>query len=44
MSALSKGVDVVFSGTRESVDQLLKAVSTLRKETGYEIRCRTIRA
>jgi len=44
MSALSKGVDVVFSGTHESVDQLLQAISTLRKESGYEIRCKTIRA
>jgi predicted transcriptional regulator len=44
MSAVSKGVDVVFSGTHESVDQLLQAVSSLRKESGYEIRCKTIRA
>ena len=44
MSALSKGVDVVFSGKHESVDQLLQAISDLRKESGYEIRCKTIRA
>lgn len=44
MSALSKGVDVVFSGTHESVDQLLHAISTLRKESGYEIRWKTIKA
>ena len=37
MSALSKGVDVVFSGTRESVDRLLEAVGNLKKESGYGI-------
>ncbi len=44
MSALSKGVDVVFSGTHESVDELLRAISVLRRESGYEIQWRTIRA
>ncbi len=44
MSALSKGVDVAFCGTRESVDQMLEAVSDLRKETGYEIKWRSYKA
>ena len=44
MSALSKGVDVVYSGTHESVDHLMQAVATLRKESGYEIRWKSIRA
>ncbi|MBN1677861.1 MAG: winged helix-turn-helix transcriptional regulator [Candidatus Thermoplasmatota archaeon] len=44
MSALSKGVDVAFCGTRESVDQMLEAVSDLRKETGYEIKRRSYKA
>ena len=37
MSALSKGVDVVFCGTRESIDLMIEAVSKLKSETGYEI-------
>jgi predicted transcriptional regulator len=44
MSALSKGVDVVFCGARESVDRMLDAVSDLRKETGYEIKWRSYKA
>jgi len=44
MSALSKGVDVVYSGTHDSVDQLLQAISSLRKQSGYEIKSRTIKA
>jgi len=43
MSALTRGVDVVFCGTRESVDGILLAVSILRKETGYSIRSTSIR-
>lgn len=38
MSALSKGVDVVFCGTRDSVDRILETVSALKKESGYEIK------
>lgn len=37
MSALSKGVDVVFCGTKDSVDSILTAISGLRKDTGYQI-------
>lgn len=44
MSALSKGVDVVFCGTHESVDQLLQSVSGLKKNSGYEIRWRSYKA
>jgi predicted transcriptional regulator len=38
MSALSKGVDVAFSGTRDSIDQLLEAVEDLKRSSGYEIK------
>ena len=44
MSALSKGVDVVFSGTRESVDRLLEAVGNLKKGSGYGIGWKIYRA
>jgi putative transcriptional regulator len=44
MSALSKGVDVVFCGTRESVDLMLEAVSSLKKESGYAVRWRVFKA
>lgn len=43
MSALSKGVDVVFCGTRESIDLIIEAVSKLKSETGYEISWNTFR-
>jgi len=44
MSALSKGVDVVFCGTRDSVDQIIDAVSVLKKESGYEIKWKSFKA
>jgi hypothetical protein len=44
MSALCKGVDVVFCGTRDSVDQILAAVSDLKRESGYEIKWKSYRA
>ena len=44
MSALSKGVDVVFCGTRDSVDQILAAVSDLKRESGYEIKWKSYKA
>lgn len=44
MSALSKGVDVVFCGTRETVASMLHSVSNLKKESGYEIRLRSAKA
>jgi len=44
MSALSKGVDVVFCGTHESVDQLLLAVGALKKSSGYEIKWKSYKA
>ena len=37
MSALSKGVDVVFCGTRESVDRMVDSVTELKRSTGYDI-------
>jgi predicted transcriptional regulator len=43
MSALSKGVDVVFCGTRESTELMLEAAAKLKKETGYEIKWRSVR-
>jgi len=44
MSAMSRGVDVVFCGTRESVDQLLDAVAELKKNTGYAIARKSFKA
>jgi len=44
LSALSKGVDVVFAGTRESVDLMLGSVSRLKKETGYDVKWRVYKA
>jgi len=44
MSALSKGVDVAFSGTRDSVERLLEAVAELKKSSGYEIKWKTLKA
>lgn len=44
MSALSKGVDVAFCGTHESVDLLLQAINELKKTSGYEIRWRSYKA
>ena len=38
MSALTRGVDVVFCGTHESVDQMVQAIEDLRRETGYSVR------
>lgn len=43
MSALSKGVDVVYCGTRESCEAMIEAVAKLQAETGYEIKWRTFR-
>jgi predicted transcriptional regulator len=37
MSALTRGVDVVFCGTPESIESIIEAVATLRDETGYSI-------
>ncbi|UCE90784.1 MAG: winged helix-turn-helix transcriptional regulator [Methanobacteriota archaeon] len=44
MSALARGVDVVFCGTHESVDQIVQAVENLRKETGYSVRWTSVKA
>jgi len=44
MSALSKGVDVLFCGTHESIDGLLQAVAALKKSSGYEIKWKSYRA
>lgn len=37
MSALSKGLNVLFAGTRESTDKMLESVEELRNRTGYSI-------
>jgi len=44
MSALSKGVDVAYSGTRDSVDLLLESVAELKRSSGYEIKWKTFKA
>lgn len=44
MSALAKGVDVVFCGTRESVDRLLQEVVNLKLSTGYDIKWKSVKA
>lgn len=43
MSALSKGVDVVYCGTRDSTELMMEAVTKLKADTGYEIKWRTFR-
>ncbi|MDH3365182.1 MAG: hypothetical protein OEM29_04160 [Thermoplasmata archaeon] len=43
MSALTRGVDVVFCGTHESVDQMSHAIAALRKETGYSVRWTSVK-
>ena len=43
MSALTRGVDVVFCGSHESLDRMLSAVATLKKETGYTIQWSSIK-
>ncbi|MEM2839036.1 MAG: winged helix-turn-helix transcriptional regulator [Thermoplasmata archaeon] len=42
MSALSKGLNVLFIGTRESVDEIVGSAEDLRKKTGYSIRVRVV--
>ncbi|MGQ9588167.1 MAG: winged helix-turn-helix transcriptional regulator [Thermoplasmata archaeon] len=44
MSALSKGVDVVYCGTRDSTDRILEAVSGLKRDSGYEIKWKSLKA
>lgn len=44
MSALSKGVDVVFSGTHDSIEALLESVEDLKKTSGYDIKRRVFKA
>ncbi len=43
MSALCKGVDVVFCGTRDSTARLLQGAIELKKSWGYEIKWRTLK-
>lgn len=43
MSALTRGVDVVFCGTHDSVDQMVQAIESLRKETGYSVRWSSVK-
>ena len=43
MSALTRGVDVVYCGTHDSMDLMLRAVSALKKETGYDIEYTSVR-
>ena len=42
LSALSKGLNVLFIGTRESVDDMLESVEELKKRTGYSIKFRIV--
>jgi putative transcriptional regulator len=42
MNALSKGVDVLFLGTYESAEEMLRAVERLKNQTGYSITHRVI--
>lgn len=44
MSALSKGVNVVFSGNRDAVDRLIEAIAELKKQTGYEVEWKLVQA
>ncbi|MCU0859421.1 MAG: winged helix-turn-helix transcriptional regulator [Thermoplasmata archaeon] len=44
MSALSKGVDVAFCGTKESTDRMLDAVNALKAGMGYEVKWKLYRA
>jgi putative transcriptional regulator len=44
MSALCKGVDVAFCGTRDSINKLLRAVIELKRSSEYEIEWRTFKA
>jgi putative transcriptional regulator len=44
MSALSKGVGVAYSGTRDSIDRLLEAVTELKGSSGYEIKWKVLKA
>ncbi len=44
MSALSKGVDVVFCGTHETVDGIVEAVTELKRSTGYDISWKSYKA
>ncbi len=44
MSALSKGVDVVFCGTREAIDRIVQAVTELKRSTGYDISWKSYKA
>ena len=43
MSALTRGVDVVFCGTHESSDRIVQAVENLRRETGYAVRWTSVK-
>jgi len=44
MSALGKGVDVVFSGNRDAVDKLVEAIAELKRQTGYEVEWKLVQA
>jgi predicted transcriptional regulator len=43
MSALSKGVNVAFCGTKESTDRMLVAINDLRTASGYEVKWKSYR-
>ncbi len=43
MSALCKGVDVIFCGARDSTVKLLQAVIELKKSWGYEVKWKTLK-
>jgi len=44
MSALSKGVNVAFCGTKESTDRVLVAINDLRTASGYDVKWKSYRA
>lgn len=44
MSALSKGVSVVFCGNKDAIDSIVDSVTRLKKETGYEVEWKIVRA
>lgn len=44
MSALSKGVDVVFCATHDAVDGIIQAVTQLKRSTGYDISWKSYKA
>jgi len=42
LNALSKGVDVLFLGAHESIEEMVRAVERLKDQTGYSIHYRIV--